>query len=498
MNHVARMPKRFNDRSMALMGIPDLPESAFGGDLPPSQRTALVRMIGIKPQGGGGGGGFKKVISVAAVIAIPFVAPAIASSIGLSAVIGSTAGSALVGAGLGAANASLTGGDVERGAIMGGLGGGIAGYNYVPTPTTPAPVFDYDPTTNTMVPAPGFDGATTAAAFDPVSSSYTNVDAQQAAGLDTSTAAFDPVSSSYTNVDAQQAAGLDTSTAAFDPVSSSYTNVDAQRAAGFNAPPNTSTAAFDPVSSDYTNVDAQRAAGGTQTFADGPMGPPAPPGSTVVGATTTVPMTFAEAVRAVPGEIAAKFSDPKALADMTLRAAGALAGSLSAGDGMSDEEKRLLQAQTDELRALQESNKMLFDQKLQAAQDLIGESKYFNPEYFGLQRARRAQLAGAKAKRAGLRGLKGSRRASEERRFDLATGRETGTAFDQGFGAGVTGRTQTLQAGLTAMPGMQTGYGGDYKNIYDQYTAADRRSKERAQGIGDLFGSITGTSKARA
>jgi hypothetical protein len=109
-----------------------------------------------------------------------------------------------------------------------------------------------------------------------------------------------------------------------------------------------------------------------------------------------------------------------------------------------------------------------------------------------------AQLAGAKAKRAGLRGLKGSRRASEERRFDLATGRETGTAFDQGFGAGVTGRTQTLQAGLTAMPGMQTGYGGDYKNIYDQYTAADRRSKERAQGIGDLFGSITGTSKARA
>jgi hypothetical protein len=479
MNHVARMPKRFNDRSMALMGIPDLPESAFGGDLPPSQRTALVRMIGIKPQGGGGGGGFKKVISVAAVIAIPFVAPAIASSIGLSAVIGSTAGSALVGAGLGAANASLTGGDVERGAIMGGLGGGIAGYNYVPTPTTPAPVFDYNPTTNTMVPAPGFDGATTAAAFDPVSSSYTNVDAQQAAGLDTSTAAFDPVSSSYTNPEAQQAAGFNappnTSTAAFDPVSSSYTNVDAQQAAGFNAPPDTTAAA-----------------------AASSMGPPAPPGSTVVGATTTVPMTFAEAVRAVPGEIAAKFSDPKALADMTLRAAGALAGSLSAGDGMSDEEKRLLKAQTDELRALQESNKMLFDQKLQAAQDLIGESKYFDPEYFGLQRARRAQLAGAKAKRAGLRGLKGSRRASEERRFDLATGRETGTAFDQGFGAGVTGRTQTLQAGLTAMPGMQTGYGGDYKNIYDQYTAADRRSKERAQGIGDLFGSITGTSKARA
>ena len=183
---------------------------------------------------------------------------------------------------------------------------------------------------------------------------------------------------------------------------------------------------------------------------------------------------------------------------MTLRAAGAVAGSVFAGDGLSEQEKKLLEAQTTELRELQQTNKALFDQKLQAAQNLIGESKYFDPEYFGLQRARKAQLAGAKAKRAGLRGLEGSRRASEERRFDLATSRDTGTAFDQGYGTGVAGRLQTQQAGLSAMPGMQTGYGSDYKNIYDQYTAADRRSKERAEGIGDLFGSITGTSKARA
>ena len=55
-----------------------------------------------------------------------------------------------------------------------------------------------------------------------------------------------------------------------------------------------------------------------------------------------------------------------------------------------------------------------------------------------------------------------------------------------------------MQAGLTAMPSNLTGYGSDYKNIYDQYAAADRRSKERAQGVGELFGSFIGTSKARA
>ena len=377
----------------------------------------------------------KTVITVAVAVAIPFVAPAIASSIGLSAAIGSTAGSALVGAGLGAANASIMGGDVKRGALMGGIGGGIGGYNYTPS-------------------------------------------------VDLSTPAFDPVSSSYTNPAAQQAAGLDTTAAAaFDPVSSSYTNVDAQQAAGFSAPPDTTAAAaFDPVSSSYTNVDAQRAAGlDTSTAA----------------AAKTAPMSFTDAIKAVPGELKAKFSDPKALANLTLQAAGQLAGSYFAGDGMSDEEKRLLKAQTDELRKLQESNKMLFDQKLQAAQDLIGESKYFDPEYFGLQRARKTQLAGAKAKQRNLRGLTGARRAAAERRFDLATGRDTGSAFDQGFGAGVTGRTQTLQAGLSGMPGYLTGSDAGYTNIYNQYAAADRRSRARSGDIGDLFGTLAGSQKSK-
>jgi len=463
---------------MALMGIPDLPESAFGGDLPPFQRTALVRMMGIKPQGGGGGGGgggFFKLIAIAAAIAIPFAAPAIASSIGLSAGVAaatgfsaaasSAIGSAMVGAGLGAVNAAVTGGDVGRGALMGGIGGGIGGYNYTPTPVGP-PV--------------------TAQPLGADFNAYSTTPTAAAPGLSNVPSAIDAQTLSAANATVDPIASLNASQG-FTGVDPAYAQIG-------------SAAAFDTSAAATAADVANRAAdfGTAAPTAGGPMGPPPPPGSTVVGQSTVVPTSFADAVRAVPSAIAAKFSDPNALADMTLRAAGAIAGSLSAGDGMSDQEKQLLQAQTDELRALQVSNKALFDQKLQAAQDLIGESKYFDPEYFGLQRARKAQLAGAKAKRAGLRGLEGSRRASEERRFDLATGRDTGTAFDQGFGAGVAGRTQTLQAGLTAMPGMQTGYGGDYKNIYDQYAAADRRSTERAKGAGDLFGSITGTSKAKA
>ena len=77
----------------------------------------------------GGGGGFKKLVSVAAIIAIPIAAPVIASSIGLSTAIGSVMASGLVGAGLGAAVGSYTGQGMKAGAIMGALSGGLAGYS---------------------------------------------------------------------------------------------------------------------------------------------------------------------------------------------------------------------------------------------------------------------------------------------------------------------------------------------------------------------------------
>jgi hypothetical protein len=210
------------------------------------------------------------------------------------------------------------------------------------------------------------------------------------------------------------------------------------------------------------------------------------------------PATFMDALRQVPDVVAAKFKDPKALADMTLRAAGQLAGSAIAGDGLSDQERALLQAQTDELRMLQQTNQALFNQRLEQAQSLIGESKYFDPEYFGLQRARREQLAGTKAKAAGLRGLEGPRRESEARRYDLATARNVGTAYDQGYMQGVGGRLQTMQAGLSMMPSGFPSSMGDYTNLRGAYGSAATRARQTQQDIGDLFGSVTGRTQSQA
>lgn len=232
--------------------------------------------------------------------------------------------------------------------------------------------------------------------------------------------------------------------------------------------------------------------------AGGAVGATAPTAAAPTMTAAGAPKTFTEALSKAGDAIKAKFMDPKNLADMTLRAAGNLAGSALAGSGLSDEEQALLNAQTEELRMLQQTNQALFNQRLEYAQNLIGESRYFDPEYFGMRRARRTQLAGAKAKQAGLRGLTGDRRAAESRRFDLATSRDVGTAYDVGFSSAIAPRLQTMQAGLSAMP---TGYPSsmaDYRNLQATYGDAYRRTRETQGDIGELFGSLTGGTKARS
>jgi hypothetical protein len=82
-------------------------------------------------------GGIGKLVSVVAMVAIPFAAPAIASSVGLSSaiakavgskIIGTVVSSAMAGAALGAVSAAVTGQDVGRGALYGGLAGAVGGY----------------------------------------------------------------------------------------------------------------------------------------------------------------------------------------------------------------------------------------------------------------------------------------------------------------------------------------------------------------------------------
>ena len=187
---------------------------------------------------------------------------------------------------------------------------------------------------------------------------------------------------------------------------------------------------------------------------------------------------------------------------MILRAAGQMAGSAIAGDGLSPEEKQLLAQQKAELEQLKKTNQELFNQRVQGAQDLLGESRYFDPSYFGLQSARNVMNQGARAKQQALREIGPNRaglRASEGRRFDLGIGTGSQTAYMQGADNAEQNKVRLQTAGLSALPlSGPTGalqYGNYLGSLYD---AADKRRRQTAADVGSLFGSFTGASSSRS
>jgi hypothetical protein len=219
-------------------------------------------------------------------------------------------------------------------------------------------------------------------------------------------------------------------------------------------------------------------------------------GTTAGGAAQqTAPATLSEALKA-------KFTDPRNQADMILRAAGQMAGSAIAGDGLSPEEKQLLAQQKAELEQLKQQNQELFNQRVQGAQDLLGESRYFDPSYFGLQSARNVMNQGARAKQQALREIGPNRaglRASEGRRFDLGIGTGSQTAYMQGADNAEQNKVRLQTAGLSALPTSAPAgalaYGNYLGTLYD---AADKRRRQTASDVGSLFGSFTGASSSRS
>jgi hypothetical protein len=196
----------------------------------------------------------------------------------------------------------------------------------------------------------------------------------------------------------------------------------------------------------------------------------------------------------------AKFTDPKQQADMVLRAAGQIAGSAFAGDGLSDEEKQLLAQQRQELEQLRATNQDLFNQRLQAAMELKGEAGYFNPEFFGAQSLKSYQTAAGRAERDVLRGIAPQRsglRTAEERRFALARSSGGQTAYLQGADVAQQNRLRTSQAAAGLIPSGGPTAALSYGNYIGQiYDAAERRRRLAAGDIGDLFGTFTGTPMA--
>ena len=208
-----------------------------------------------------------------------------------------------------------------------------------------------------------------------------------------------------------------------------------------------------------------------------------------------------EALKKVPAELASRVTT-EYLADLILRGGATMLGDELAGDGLTEPERELLAAQVEDLQTLREQDEELFKLKLQEAIGLLGESRYFDPQQFGLQAQTAAKVAGAQQMReaerdAALRPGRGGMSAEDRRRAGLDVTARAQTAYAQGAESGQRQKLATYQAGLAALPTSGPTAGLQYsKNLMDMFGVANQRRQDARDSVGEWFGGLTGSRTA--
>lgn len=177
-------------------------------------------------------------------------------------------------------------------------------------------------------------------------------------------------------------------------------------------------------------------------------------------------------------------------ADVAVQAGAQLLGAYLAPDPGSPRDdpnyQRAVEEYKQELEVLRETNKELFDQRMQVAQDFLVNARGYDPSYFADLNAKRTMLQQARL----------TAQQEEELRFSgrggLTTGDKIRATLDAGLNIGqsyLTGQQQGMNlqnnlmtAGLNAMP--TTGYNAEYAtamgNIADTEAAFLEEERRRA------------------
>ena len=447
----------------------------------PSADATITR---IQPTMHGGGGGIKKLVAVVAAVAIPFAAPVIASSIGLSGAIAAAGassaiaggiGSAIVGAGLGAISAKVTGQDVRRGAIMGGISGGIAGY-FRGAPQTQA-------TSGSGVsPTAAGEGSQLGTDLSSGSQQFNNIGPG-----DPTTFGPDAINQNQT-----------------------LTNLNAGTPGG-------------DVASQLSNTTnpniIQTSAGGAQNLAQGAQNlaqqgsvaaNQAATGQTALsqlGPNASFGEKFVATMKDSGSALANRFTDPEALANVTMQAGGQLLGTMLAPDPeMPPEQRELLEMRKQELAELKEKDEAAFNAQMDAAKQYLQQAKQYDPTYMAFQAANKEAIDQQRKLREQYRraALSGGRDISEaeKRRMSLDSARQVSSEYDRGFQQGLSAQNKVTQAGLSAIP--NSAQFANYTNALRTLQSDEGRLAEyyagkssgAAKNISDLFSNFntkTGT-----
>ena len=389
--------------------------------------VSTTALTPINPYTQHGGGGFKKLVSVAAVIAIPIAAPivasAVAGSMGLGALAGGglIAGSALAGGLMGAAVGSYTGQGMKQGALMGALSGGLSGYMAGRPPAGGA----VDATTGTVADAGTvvdgavYDGST----GDMIIDGMGNQVGTASTGVGTSTGGVD----SFVTNTRPDGMGADISSRLSG---SGTTNlpvdqggiIKASYPGGSMASGGVNTLTPAGEASINQTLNAASAGAGAPSMTT-PLPRPSYEAMLDAGYSPGQLKDFAGAPNLFSqtgSEIASRFTNPSTLADVSIQAGVNLIGAELMGVGdMSDEEKENLRLQKEQMERLKERDEKAYNFAMSQAKKFLKLGEDFDPEQIARQAYGKASQRAGIAKRQALAKIDPRRaglRAAEERR----------------------------------------------------------------------------------
>jgi hypothetical protein len=206
----------------------------------------------------------------------------------------------------------------------------------------------------------------------------------------------------------------------------------------------------------------------------------------------------------IKGKLGDKLSDPGYMGDMMLRVGSNLAGAKLAGDGLSDDERKLFDFLSERMKGLRSQNQQLFDTHMQSALEVQNQARQYDPEYWGRKAQRDVQIADAAAGRQieqkasmeqGGQGLS----AADKRRAALDTTRQGQSAYLEGREKAQDAKMKGLVAGADLLPksapvsDIETGL-----KLGPMYQQAENRRRSAAQAMGQQIEGVFGRDKPKS
>ena len=441
-------------------------------------------------------GGIGSFLVIVASIAVPFFAPMIATAVFGGA---SVLGSALTGAALGAGTSALTGGNPLTGALLGGVGAGFSSYMSgnpfgfgnatVPDAGGLAASQAYTaagsplPPPNPYLSTTGADlaatGAVPASATMPPGMVYDPTSGQILTTTNPGTFNIPPGNTLST-------VGTGGGVTAGSPnlaVTSGFTGAAPTGAQVLPLPPGISTSGLTPYIPGVTGIDPATnflGMGGvpsniTKFVADG------------AGNTYLNPAWQQAAAKAA--------ASSGGFTDALIRGGVNLAG-MALSSAAPNPQQQIADKYAKELAELKKTDQAAYEVKKKEVEGLIASAKAMDPSYFGQQAANAAKISGTRGlmesfREAPLAGLRSPEFTSAEgRRASLGIGQNVGTAYDQGYGTGLTARQSALSSAINQMPSSPSRYLEGLRSMAGMQGTASQYGAQSAQGYSNLFGSL--------